>query len=222
MHLHNVNLKPFKPFFHQLISHNRLYRIFLLIVSFTWGNDWLTGLIFFFSLLLILDSQFRNYCLAVRSRYYQKKELKEARETKLIKKRLNIPENQTYFQAFWEGIVSGIKYLFNRSLPYITRLPIIEDYWQENLNHYQYRNYLKFKNILETTSHKINVIYTEGDQYHITFYIRLIKPLTPTKAKIKINQAIKKYFGEIPAGVIIKLKRTTGEILIPIDLVKQN
>ena len=153
-----------------------------------------------------MDGKFRRFYFTVRDH-----KLAKDRKTDAI---------------FYSDLKSGLKalpsFLFNRCMPYLSRLPIVEDCFQGNIYHYQNRNYLKFRNILETTSKKICVTYVDVDQYHLTFYIRLIKPLTLAKAKIKINYALRKYFGKMPDGVIMKLKRRSCQLLIPIDLIENN
>lgn len=201
-----------KPFFKQLIGHNRAYRLFLLLALGSWldlgsiaSQEELIIILFllipgYFALLFLLDGKFRRYYFTVRDR-----KLAQDRKTDAI-----------FYQNLKFGLKQIPSFLLNLTLPYLTRLPVFEDYFQSNLNHYANRYLLKFIKAIEARTKKIKVYYVDVDSYHNTFYIRLFKPLTPAKATVKLNLAIKKYFGGTPAGVIIKLKRTTGQVLIPV------
>lgn len=108
-------------------------------------------------------------------------------------------------------------------MPYLTRLPIFEDYWRGSLGHYKNRHLLQLTNLIEGNKlkRKFFVYFVDVDAYHNTFYFKLQKPtLTPTKAKIHLNRVLQQYFGEVPDGVIIKLKRTYGQVLIPVEMLK--
>ena len=119
-------------------------------------------------------------------------------------------------------IVNLPKYIWFKLLPYITKLPIFEDFWTNNLGHHKNIKIFKLIDYLEITKKKgkSKVYFVDIDQYHVTYYLRYTKPLTLAKVKQKINQGLKQFFGNLPNGLEIKPKNKLVQVLIPYKLLR--
>ena len=120
-------------------------------------------------------------------------------------------------------IVNLPKYIWFKLLPYITKLPIFEDFWTNNLGHHKNIKIFKLIDYLEITKKKgkSKVYFVDIDQYHVTYYLRYTKPLTLAKAKQKITLATKKFFKKSPNGLTFKpASKNTLQVLIPLELLR--
>jgi len=224
----NTNLyKFFKKIHTQLFSDNRNYRYFVFIAWLAiWSNvfyidlwEFIWTLIFaiipsFLITLYVVDKPFKRYVCRV-SRRWKADQKKEQLEHK---------KKEKEFQKSIKEISKVIPHLiFGPMIPYITRLPILDNLYKNSLYHHKNRQLLKFSELIEVGKrNRIIVKKVDIDQYFVTFDIKLPKNLTSKKVEAKINRAIKKYFGIISPGILIRLKRTTGKVCIPTELFKKD
>jgi len=213
-----------KEFFRQLIKYNRMYRLALLIGCWAISGDLTLGLILFFLALPGLNGPFRNYLLAIRRGYYQRKKREQARKDKLLEKsaRNQLILEQIRWYRFKNWLKNWPYFLLSWVLPYISRLPVFEDYFRGNLYHYRNRKLLAFKRGLDRADKQpgIDITDIDLDSYHVTFGFKIYRPLTPTKAEKVIYRAIRRNWGGVPEGVFVQMKRSNGQILIPRELIR--
>ncbi|MFH1280037.1 MAG: hypothetical protein ABII08_00310, partial [Candidatus Beckwithbacteria bacterium] len=90
----------------------------------------------------------------------------------------------------------------------------------DRLFHYKNRHLLKFMRVLQgpLSKEKFKVTNIDLDHYHATFDIKFIKSQPKCSIKKSIENSIRKYFDQTPPGVVIKLKSTTAQVLIPKEL----
>ena len=225
--LKNKMNKFFKKIHAQFFGKNRNYRYFVFIAWLViWSNvfyidlwDFFWTLIFaiipsFLITLYIVDKPFNRYVCRVRRRWQADQRKEQLKQKKKEKE----------FQKSIKEISEAIPHLiFSPMIPYITRLPILDNLYKNSLYHHKNRQLLKFSELIEVGKrNRIIVKKVDIDQYFVTFDIKLPKNLTSKKAEAKINRAMKKYFGIIPSGTLIRLKRTTGRVCIPTELLRKD
>lgn len=218
--------KVHKRFFGQ----NRNYRYFVFLAwIIIWGDifyidlwELLWTLIFavipsFIITLYLVDKPFKRYFDSVC------RKLRAKRKKEQIKQQKEREEEKECFKQILKLLYAIPTILFFKLMSYITILPIFDNIYSDRLGHYKNRELRKFSDLLEAgKNNKLNVTGADINQYFVTFDVKLFKPLTPKKAKDKINRTMKKYFGSIPPGAMIRLKRTTGKVCIPTELLRKD
>jgi len=212
-----------------LNSHNRLYRVFtLLAISIIWAQFSYTNIFSFnfigvfilavlptyFITLYIIDSKFRQYMRVIE----QKKAKRQNRleQKTLHEKKLN--------QMYLSGIVKLLpKFFLCKLLPHLTRLPIIKDYYQDNFYHHDNKVYRDFVSILEgkAKNQKVKVTRMFIDQYHVTYYISWNKSITPSKVKKTLSNRLTRHFKVLDQNILFNFKSKQGQVLIPVELLKE-
>jgi len=218
--------KSITLFIKHLLKYNRAYRIFTLLVWTIVFADinislldnlaiFIVGTLpcFFFT-LFIIDPKFKAYIIKKRQQQLL------ARAKRAEKERLRDKENLEMFSTVIRILPTIILHKF---LPYLTRLPILEDYFQSNLNHYKHRHIKQFVNILEgpSRSPKIQIRGASLNQYYATFLFTWAKPLNATRAKKILLKRITSFLGETPQGIIFRIKGKQGKLLIPIEIIQE-
>lgn len=140
-----------------------------------------------------------------------------------LKQELERGKNNKFAKDVIEFIPQFPKFMLYKALPWLTRLPIIEDHYLNTLQHHRHRYLKALRNTIEGNNLKLMIYVTQVDvdQYHATFDIVWKKPLTANKVRTRLNHDLKKHFGQIPLGTIFKLKRTSGQVLIPSQIVTE-
>ena len=212
-------------FLQELIKSNRMYRLALLITclnisgvfSGITGDEFYIGLymglILFFVVLPVLDRPFRRYLLAMRQRYYERKELEAARKKRRRQRALaKLPPSE------WNGDIKA--WLMSQTVPYLTQLPVFGDYWQDSLFHWRNPYLLGFKRTLDQVdkAYRTKLYQVDLDRNHATFYF-VTRKLRQAQAKNLAERAVRQYCGTMPAGVMIKMRGRSGEVLLPRELV---
>jgi hypothetical protein len=213
--------KSLNRLYKQLIGHNRRYRLFVLIaISYYWLNFSYSSVFsldfiieFFFAvipicflILLVVDKQFNQFITRANQKAKNQEEVKKQIANQELLNTLKI-------------LISLPALLLIKIITLLTRLPIFEDFFKTRLFHHRHRYLLKFIKAIETS--KIKVTFIDKDQYHATFQLKLLKPVSKSRLTKSLKYSIKKYFNQIPPGTNIKLKSTTGQVLIPIDLLEE-
>ena len=206
-----------------MIRHNPAYRVITFLLWYNiwfttptdWGN-WLVMLFLgvipcFFVTLYFVDKHFKKYVQAINKRQNQKQEQEQE-------------ENNQFAKDVIEIVPLIPKMILYKLLPFLTRLPIIEDHFLNTLQHHRYRDIRTLCNVIEGIKSKseVHVIMVDPDQYHVTFDIIWKKPVTVKKVKARLNRDLKQYFGHMPEGIEYRLKRSGGQVLIPSELVNKS
>ena len=215
--------KTIIPFVKQLLKYNRPYRILVLLVWMVALMSATTSLadgllIFtlgvlpaFFITLLVTDSKFKAYM----ERKSRKQKLAEKKE--VLKRQIKSKEEKEMVSDMIKILPMIILYKF---LPFLTRLPILEDYFQSSLGHYRHRHLRQLVSTLEGSKKppKIQIQKINLNQYYATLFFIWIKPLNAIKTKKILLKRTASFLGKPPHGVILRIKkRQHGELLIPIE-----
>ena len=213
--------KSLNRLYKQLIGHNQRYRLFTIFaISYYWLNfsyssilslDFILEFFFgvvpiFFLVLIIADKQFNQFVSLANRKGKKQAEIQKQKDNQELLETLKI-------------LVALPALLFLKLISFLTKFPIFEDFFKTRLFHHHNRHLLEFIKAIETS--KIKVTFIDKDQYHATFQLKLVKPVSKSRLTKSLKYSIKKYFHQLPLGTIIKLKSTTGQVLIPIDLLEE-
>ena len=217
--------RSLKAFKNQLIKHNQGYRIFTLLV---WIKIWfefrptaIFDILFtiicgilpcFFITLYIIDRHFKKYVLAVQRR----SRIKQEKQQRL--KNIEIKKDREMFIRILKKLPRLIS---SKLLPYLTRLPVLEDCWRGSLYHYRNRHIKNLSKIIDKTCKgKTEIYMIDYSRYYTTFRLSLLKPLTAGKLKKNVSRGIENYLGEPPGGLIVRTESEKGQVLIPSELLR--
>lgn len=214
--------KSLDRFYKHLITHNRGYRLFTFLIIVTqWLNfsysslfsfDFIIELFFgifpiYFIVLLLIDKKFNRFITAINVKASRVEAIKKQKEKEELAENIKL-------------VLTIPLFLGTKIIKFLTKLPMMNNFFGDRLFHYKNRHLLKFMRVLQgpLSKEKFKVTNIDLDHYHATFDIKFIKSQPKCSIKKSIENSIRKYFDQTPPGVVIKLKSTTAQVLIPKEL----
>ena len=134
-----------------------------------------------------------------------------------------VSKKEENLQASLEKIIKILVYYFLiKTMSFLTRFPVFEDFFQEKIFHHKNHCLLVVVNVLEGKDNPKLVYITRIDkyEYYTKFSLQILSKQSLKKLEKSLVKKLKKVFGFESENIIIRLKNKPPHILVPTEILK--